>query len=87
MLHVVLTLDGRTDIVVELVPNKHFQSISFGESFDYFGPVLPCALWQVACDAKIKRPIRSVCLNVNPAAAHAESLKTWMAGTSPAMTA
>ena len=40
MFHVMLTLDGRTDIVVELAPDKHLQSISLSESFDYSCPVL-----------------------------------------------
>src|SRR5690242_8171819 len=86
MFHIVLPLDCSPNVVVELVPNEHLQTVSRCEAFNLACPMLPRTLRQPASDTGVKGTIRSVCLDVNPATAHAESLKTWMAGTSPAMT-
>jgi hypothetical protein len=86
MFHVVLSLDRSPNVVMELVVNEHFQTISVCESLNLPCSVLPGTLWQLASDTSVKGAVRPVCLNVNPAATHADSLKTWMAGTSPAMT-
>jgi hypothetical protein len=75
MFHVVFALDGRPNVVVLLVPNKHFQTISCCEAFDLPCSMLPRALRQVACHAKIKRSVWFICLNVNPTASHADILE------------
>src|ERR1043166_7391929 len=83
MFHVVLSLDRSPNVVMELVVNEHFQTISVCESLNLPCSVLPGTLWQLASDTSVKGAVRPVCPNVNPAATHADSLRRGWGGGGP----
>jgi hypothetical protein len=79
---------------VLLGKNEAFQTVAFGKALDHVFAMFPCAFGDIAGDADMERAIRSVGHDVNPSTSHRAQAalrcfveeKTWMAGTSPAMT-
>jgi len=86
MFHRLLTLDRQANVIEGFVIDQQLQSVSFGKSIHQAFAVLIGATWQIAGDADIQDAVASIGHDVNETPRHALKLKTWMAGTSPAMT-
>ena len=86
MFHRLLTLDRQANVIEGFVIDQQLQSISSGNSIHQSFAVLVGPTWQIAGDADIQDAVASLGHDVNETPRHALNLKTWMAGTSPAMT-
>src|SRR5689334_16086970 len=93
MLHVALALNCRRDLLVEFVPNRPPKRVSLGELVAETFTVLIGAAGEISGDARVERPVELVRHDGDPAPARLGDgasgggvRKTWMAGTSPAMT-
>jgi hypothetical protein len=87
VLHVLLVLDRIADVVEEREPDEMLEPVALGEAFAEALPMLPGPARQVCRHADVQRAVRPVCHHVDPAAHDRQRRKTWMAGSSPAMTA
>src|SRR5580658_3724473 len=92
MLDVALALNRMANVFVEFRQDEPSQSVSLGEALDQALAVRENAPTNVGGDARIQRPVPPIRHDIDPAAAHERKLsymrisaKTWVAGTSPAM--
>ena len=86
MLDVVLALDGVADVIELFEIDEAFQSVPFGEAIDKSGTMLEYAADKIARHADVQDAVWGVGQNINESTAMRIFCKTWMAGTSPAMT-
>src|SRR5438094_8144428 len=66
MLHVSLTLNGRSDIRVRLHVDESLQTVSFGEAADQTFPVFPGTMPYIGCDAGVQDAVRPIGDRVYP---------------------
>ena len=75
MLHVVLALDRKLDILVLFEVDQPFQSVSFREAWNRSRSMFMHASDEIVCHANVKRAIRTVRQYINPADLHAAIFK------------
>ena len=95
MLQISLPLYRGADIIMTLGVDQKLEAISLGNARDHTLPMFPDAPGEIASNANVEYPVRSVRNDVDPSAVHADSAGmkgmhtatvAWMAGSSPAMT-